>query len=76
MCQCVVVPDFSKNEPLVTGLEWEDPLQVNRLSITEERRVNLLIAKIATVVNLKKLVMKPYFQDYELVIFFNLYNRI
>lgn len=61
------VPDFSKNEQLVTGLEWEDPLQVNRLSVTEERRLSLLITKIATAVNMRKLVLKPYFQDYELV---------
>lgn len=51
----------------MTGLEWEDPLQVNRLSVTEERRLSLLITKIATVVNMKKLVLRPYFQDYELV---------
>lgn len=62
------MPDFTKNEPIVTGLEWEDPLQVNRLSVTEERRLNLLITKIATVVNMKQLVMRPYFQDYELVV--------
>lgn len=63
----MLVPDFTKNEPIVTGLEWEDPLQVNRLSVTEERRLSLLITKIATVVNMKKLVLRPYFQDYELV---------
>ncbi|KAK4881782.1 hypothetical protein RN001_005101 [Aquatica leii] len=61
------IPDFAKNANLVTGLEWEDPLQCNRLSMTEERRLNLLITKIAVQVNMKKLVLKPYFQDYELV---------
>ncbi|KAB0801730.1 hypothetical protein PPYR_03916 [Photinus pyralis] len=61
------IPNFSTNKPLVTGLEWEDPMQVNRLSITEERRLNLLITKMAVQVNMKKLVLKPYFQDYELV---------
>lgn len=61
------MPDFAKNGPLVTGLEWEDPLHVNRLSISEERRLSLLITKIAALVNLRKLVLRPYFQDYELV---------
>ncbi|XP_018321327.1 uncharacterized protein LOC108734325 [Agrilus planipennis] len=61
------VPDFSKNEPLVSGLEWEDPLQVNRLSGTEERRLSVLITKIASIVNLRKLLLMPFFQDYELV---------
>ncbi|GLV45240.1 chaoptin [Carabus blaptoides fortunei] len=61
------VPDFSKNAPLVTGLEWEDPKHVNKLSISELRRLKLLITKIAAVVNLRRLVLRPYFQDYELV---------
>lgn len=67
----VLVPDMSKNEPLVTGLEWEDPMHVNVLSQREERRLKLLIAKIAALVNMRRLVLRPYFQDYELVRLFN-----
>lgn len=52
---------------MVTGLEWEDPMQVNRLSVSEERRLSVLITKIATIVNMKKLILRPFFQDYELV---------
>ncbi|XP_017773462.1 PREDICTED: uncharacterized protein LOC108560438 [Nicrophorus vespilloides] len=61
------IPEFSKNANLVTGLEWEDPLHVNRLSTSEERRLSLLITKISVQVNLRKLVLRPFFQDYELV---------
>ncbi|CAG9765528.1 unnamed protein product [Ceutorhynchus assimilis] len=61
------VPKFSQNDSIVTGLEWEDPLHTNRLSISEERRLNVLITKIASLVNMKKLILRPYFQDYELV---------
>ncbi|KAJ8916967.1 hypothetical protein NQ315_008367 [Exocentrus adspersus] len=61
------VPDFSKNPPLTTGLEWEDPMHANRLSVTEERRLQVLMTKIASLVNIRKLVLSPYFQDYELV---------
>lgn len=63
------VPDFSKNKPLVTGLEWEDPLHVNVLSATELRRLCLIITQIAVLINKRKLVLRPYFQDYELVRF-------
>ena len=62
-----IVPDLFKNERLVTGLEWEKPFQVNGLSFSEERRLKILLAKIATLVNLRRLVLRPYFQDYELV---------
>lgn len=61
------VPAFEKNLPLVSGHEWEDPFHVNALSITEERRLKILLTKIATAVNMRKLVLRPYFQDYELV---------
>ena len=61
------VPDFGKNESLVTGLEWEDPFHVNALSVAEERRLQILLTKIATIVNERKLILRPYFQDYELV---------
>ncbi|XP_034232706.1 uncharacterized protein LOC117640356 [Thrips palmi] len=61
------VPDFEKNLPLVSGHEWEDPFHVNALSVTEERRLKILLTKIATAVNMRKLVLRPYFQDYELL---------
>lgn len=65
--QIAIVPQFGANKPIVTGLEWEDPMHVNRLSISEERRLNILLTKIASVVNMKKMILRPYFQDYELV---------
>ncbi|KAG7211846.1 hypothetical protein KM043_011069 [Ampulex compressa] len=61
------VPGFDKNKPFVTGLEWEDPLHVNRLSSTELRKLNLILTQIAVLVNKRKIVLRPYFQDYELV---------
>nr|XP_023016992.1 uncharacterized protein LOC111506210 [Leptinotarsa decemlineata] len=61
------VPKFSENAPLVSGLEWEDPLHTNRLSISEERRLSVLLTKIASLVNMRKIILRPYFQDYELV---------
>nr|CAI5818126.1 unnamed protein product [Callosobruchus analis] len=42
-------------------------MHTNRLSISEERRLNVLITKIASLVNMRKLILRPYFQDYELV---------
>ncbi|XP_015588421.1 uncharacterized protein LOC107264555 [Cephus cinctus] len=61
------VPDFGKNKPLTTGLEWEDPLHVNRLSTTEHRKLDIIITKIAVLINKRKLVLRPYFQDYEII---------
>ncbi|KAL1506511.1 hypothetical protein ABEB36_005862 [Hypothenemus hampei] len=61
------VPQFGENSPIITGLEWEDPMHTNRLSISEERRLNVLLTKIASLVNMKKMILRPYFQDYELV---------
>lgn len=55
------------NENLVTGLEWEDPLHTNRLSVTENRQYCVLMMKIAHSVRLRELVLRPYFQDYELI---------
>lgn len=52
---------------MVCGLEWEDPLQINRLSDSENRRLCILITKIAQTVRLRELVLLPYFQDYELI---------
>lgn len=66
---CMAVPDFGKNKPLVTGLECEDPMQVNVLSGTETRKLNLIITQIAILVNNRKIILQPYFQDYELVRF-------
>ncbi|XP_070165049.1 uncharacterized protein [Polyergus mexicanus] len=60
------IPNFGKNKSLVTGLEWEDPLHVNVLSCMETRKLNLLIARIAVLVNKRKILLWPYFQDYEL----------
>lgn len=59
----------SDNADLVTGLEWEDPLNTNRLSISENRRLTILLTKIAHTVRLRDVVFQPYFQDYELVCF-------
>lgn len=63
----LIVPNFANNLPLVDGLEWEDPLHINSLKSHEERQLNILITKIASLVNMRKLILKPYFQDYELV---------
>ncbi|EFN67507.1 hypothetical protein EAG_02894 [Camponotus floridanus] len=61
------IPNFGKNKPLITGLEWEDPLHVNVLSCTETRKLNLIITQIAVLVNKRKIALRPYFQDYELI---------
>lgn len=61
------IPNFSENGPLVTGLEWEDPMHTNRLSISEERRLNVLMMKIASLIKFRKQILSPYFQDYELI---------
>ncbi|KAK9310506.1 hypothetical protein QLX08_000247 [Tetragonisca angustula] len=68
-CQIIhdSAPEFDKNEPLVTGLEWEDPEHVNRISATEHRKLCLILTQIAVLVNKRKLVLRPYFQDYELI---------
>lgn len=61
------MPDHSVNPDLVTGLEWEDPLHRNRLAASEHRRLCVLLTKIAQTVRLREIVLRPYFQDYELV---------
>nr|XP_031846381.1 uncharacterized protein LOC116432948 [Nomia melanderi] len=61
------VPEFDKNKALITGLEWEDPEHVNRLSATEYRKLCLIITQIAIFVSKRRLVLRPYFQDYELI---------
>ncbi|XP_033317224.1 uncharacterized protein LOC117214955 isoform X1 [Bombus bifarius] len=60
-------PEFDKSEPLVTGLEWEDPEHVNRISATEHRKLCLVLTQIAVLINKRRLVLRPYFQDYELI---------
>lgn len=50
----------------VTGLEWEDPLHVNFLSMSEHRKVNLILTKIAHNCRFRDIVLEPYFQDYEM----------
>ncbi|KAF7382800.1 hypothetical protein HZH66_013202 [Vespula vulgaris] len=71
MCREITIEENSrsenKNKPLVTGLEWEDPLHVNVLSATELRKLCLIITHIAVQINKRKLVLRPYFQDYELI---------
>ncbi|XP_017798938.1 PREDICTED: uncharacterized protein LOC108579823 [Habropoda laboriosa] len=62
------VPEFDKNKPLVTGLEWEDPEHINRISASEHRRLCLILTQIAILVNKRRLVLRPYFQDYELIV--------
>lgn len=61
------VPEFAGNKALVTGLEWDDPMHANRLSNSEERRLSVLLTKIASVVNFRRLILRPFFQDYELI---------
>lgn len=61
------VPDHSANPDIVNGLEWEDPLHCNRLSASEHRRLCVLLTKIAKTVRPREIVLRPYFQDYELV---------
>ncbi|XP_031786123.1 uncharacterized protein LOC100170120 isoform X1 [Nasonia vitripennis] len=68
---CAVVhennPQFESNFPFTTGQEWEDALQTNCLSLSEQRRLEIILSKIASLVNWRKHVLKPYFQDYELI---------
>jgi hypothetical protein len=40
---------------------------VNPLSVSEEKRLLLLLTKCASLVSARKLILRPYFQDYELV---------
>lgn len=69
-------PDMKRYGPLITGLEWEDPYHVNSLSMSEERRIMLLLTKIATLVKARDLVLLPHFQDYEIVSYNNGYQYI
>lgn len=58
----------SSNSDSVTGLQCEDSLHKNnRLSQHEHRRLDVLLMKIAHSVRLRELVLRSYFQDYELV---------
>lgn len=50
--------DFSQNQDLVSGFEWEDPLQVNRISDCEQRRLCQIIVKIATQVKLRDICLR------------------
>lgn len=50
--------DFSKNQDLVSGLEWEDPLRVNRIADCEQRRLCQLIVKIAMQVKLRDICLR------------------
>ncbi|XP_015123214.1 uncharacterized protein LOC107045443 [Diachasma alloeum] len=68
LCQVIhdSVPEFM-GRPMITGLEWEEPLAVNRLSCSEHRKLNLIITQISINVRKRTLVLRPYFQDYELI---------
>uniref|UniRef100_A0A0C9QPI7 Rnz protein n=1 Tax=Fopius arisanus TaxID=64838 RepID=A0A0C9QPI7_9HYME len=68
LCQIIhdSVPEFT-GKPMITGLEWEEPLAVNRLSCSEHRKLNLIITQISLNVRKRMLVLRPYFQDYELI---------
>ncbi|XP_075225203.1 uncharacterized protein LOC142326511 [Lycorma delicatula] len=59
--------DLSRNPPLTSGLEWDFPYHVNVLSVSEERRLRVLLTKLATTVSARRLLLRPYFQDYELI---------
>lgn len=39
----------------------------NSLGPAEERRIDIIMAKIASLVNIRQLILRPFFQDYELV---------
>lgn len=60
-------PNFEDNDLTINSLEWEDPLHKNRLNQREMRRFNLLLTQIALIINRKKLILRPYFQEHELV---------
>lgn len=72
LCNKHLEPQMPDNSDLVTGLEWEDHLAKNRLSNSENRRLRILLTKIAHSVRLRDVVLRPYFQDYELVFFLHL----
>lgn len=45
----------------------EDSKCCNQLSPSEERRLSVLLTKIASMVNIRRLILTPYFQDYQLI---------
>lgn len=57
--------DDNGNKQYVTGLEWEDPLQINLLTPFEHRHVNMILTKIAHTCRFRDINLEPYFQDYE-----------
>ncbi|XP_023247489.1 uncharacterized protein LOC106644480 [Copidosoma floridanum] len=59
-------PDFA-DFLQISGQEWEDPLQTNCLSPSEQRRLEIVITNIVSLINRRKLSLRPYFQDYELI---------
>ncbi|CAG9816180.1 unnamed protein product [Phaedon cochleariae] len=60
------VPDFDNKVHMVTSSR-RDPLHSNRLSVSDERRFSVLLTKIASLVNMRRLILRPYFQDFQLV---------
>lgn len=70
LCQVIhdAIPDTGQNIPrTISSNNVTDKPCGNILSVKEERRVNVLITKISSIVNTKRLLLFPYFQDYELV---------
>ncbi|XP_004533214.1 uncharacterized protein LOC101452318 [Ceratitis capitata] len=65
-CKVVCQEPASVNKKdLATGLEWNDPMQINVIPRPEDRRrLCLILIKIAQYSNLP---LFPYFQDYEIV---------
>ncbi|XP_063987045.1 uncharacterized protein LOC135167617 [Diachasmimorpha longicaudata] len=68
LCEVIYesAPKFTAR-PVITGLEWQEPLGVNRLSCSEHRKLNLIITQISANVRKRTLVLRPYFQDYEIL---------
>uniref|UniRef100_A0A336LCA6 CSON008072 protein n=1 Tax=Culicoides sonorensis TaxID=179676 RepID=A0A336LCA6_CULSO len=70
-CEVIQDPEKENLNPgtkdYVTGLEWEDPLHKNSISSSEHRHLCLILAKIAQSIRLRDVVLRPYFQDYELI---------
>ncbi|XP_049792835.1 uncharacterized protein LOC126202556 [Schistocerca nitens] len=47
--------------------QWADAQHVRELSQCEERRLCMLLRKLAAAVAARRLILRPYFYDYELV---------
>lgn len=58
----LVTPQNFSEKPFVTGLEWEDHLQVNVISPFELRHLNLILTKIAKSCRVHDVFLQPLFQ--------------